>query len=250
VRLHALVGLLRHPAHGWLLFDTGYAPRLVAATQPWPFRLYRAITPFQAPPELAVARQLQRLGLAPADIGGVIVSHFHADHIAGLIDFPNARFICSRAALAAAAGLRGLGALRRGFVPGLLPADFAERARPVKAFDGPPVAGLGATHDVWGDGTLRLVALPGHARGQVGALAETTRGPVLLAADGAWYRQSIRERRPPSPVVRLFVDDLRALRATLDGLHAFALACPQAAIIPTHCPEAYAEFCAGLAPEG
>src|SRR5258706_6800080 len=98
IACRSLVALIQHPQHGWGLWDTGYAPRMEHETARWPFRLYRYATPLCLHPELAVAAQLPRWGLAPADIGWVILSHLHADHIAGLHDFPTARIILNRAA--------------------------------------------------------------------------------------------------------------------------------------------------------
>jgi glyoxylase-like metal-dependent hydrolase (beta-lactamase superfamily II) len=237
---HSIAALLRHPQHGWLLWDTGYAPRMLAATQRWPFTLYRRATPLHLRPELAVVAQLPRFSLAPADIGSIIISHFHADHIAGLRDFPAATFIATTAAYADVARRRGWRALRRAFIPALLPDDFADRVRLLPPFSGPALPGLGATLDLFGDGSLRLVALPGHARGQIGLLAETTSGRVLFAADGCWHSRAIRELRPPHPLTYLFVDRPRAVRTTIERLHAFALACPDVRIVPSHCPEAFA----------
>ena len=37
--------------------------------------------------------QLQSFGIKTNDINHIIISHFHADHIGGLQDFPNAK-IC------------------------------------------------------------------------------------------------------------------------------------------------------------
>lgn len=240
VACHSIVALLRHPEHGWLLWDAGYAPRMLAATERWPFSLYRRATPLHLRPELAAVAQLARFGLQPDDIRQVIVSHFHADHIAGLHDFPRARFVATRAAYAAIAGRSGWRALRRAFIPALLPADFQARATLLPRFADPALPGLGPTHDLFGDGALRLVELPGHARGQIGLLAETSSGRVLFAADGCWHSRAIRELRPPHPLTYLFVDQPRAVRATIERLHAFALACPDVRIVPSHCPEAFA----------
>ena len=63
-----------------------------------PYSLYRRITPLFLRPELAVARQLGAFGLKPPDIRLIFVSHFHADHIAGLRDFPDATYVTLRAA--------------------------------------------------------------------------------------------------------------------------------------------------------
>jgi glyoxylase-like metal-dependent hydrolase (beta-lactamase superfamily II) len=239
---HALVALLHHPRHGWLLWDTGYAPRLLDVTQHLPFALYRRVTPLHLRPELAVAAQLGRWGLVPGDISRVLISHFHADHIAGLRDFPQAELIALQTAYDDVAARRGLRALRRGFIPALLPDDFQARATLLPAFSGPPLPALGPTHDLFGDRSLLLVALPGHARGQIGALVQSERGCILLAADGCWLTRAIREQRPPGRITNLFVDDPRAVRATIERLHAFSRACPDVRIVPTHCPEAFTRF--------
>lgn len=240
IACHSIAALLHHPAHGWLLWDTGYAPRMRDVTQRWPFWLYRRATPLHIRSDQAVVAQLARFGLAPADVGTILISHFHADHIAGLHDFPDARFVATQAAYDDVQNRQGFNALRRAFIPALLPVDFAHRTTLLGAFAGPALPGLGPTHDLFNDGLLRLVALPGHARGQIGLLARTDRGLILFAADGCWHSRAIRERRPPHPLTYLFVDDARAVSQTINALHVFAAACPDARIIPSHCPEAFA----------
>jgi glyoxylase-like metal-dependent hydrolase (beta-lactamase superfamily II) len=239
VDCHALITLIKHADYGWILWDTGYAPRMFDATRAMPYRLYRYATPLRIRPDLAAIHQLERFGIGPGDIRRVIISHFHADHIAGLRDFPHAELVASRTAYEGIAGRRGVGALRQAFIPALLPDDIAARLTLLPVFTGEPLPGVGPTYDLFGDGTIRLVALPGHARGQIGALLETEQGPVLLAADGCWHSRAYRERRLPNPITKLLVDDWQAVRKTIDGLHAFARARPDVLIIPTHCPEVY-----------
>ncbi len=240
VACHSLVALLRHPTHGWLLWDAGYALRMLEETRRLPYRLYRAITPLRLRPELAAVEQIKRWGLITPDIGQVIISHFHADHIAGLRDFPRARFIASVSAYQSISGRRGFSALRRGMIPALLPEDFENRADLLPDFSGSALPGLGPTHDLFGDGSLILVNLPGHARGQIGMLAQTAQGKILFAADACWLARSIRERKPPHPITNLLVDDPHAVRTTIDHLADFAQAHPGITIIPSHCPETFA----------
>lgn len=239
VNCHSIVALLRHPERGWFLWDAGYAPRMLEATRRLPYRLYRLATPLSLEAGLAVAAQLPHYGLTPSEISMVVISHFHADHIAGLHDFPNSRLVATKAAYDSVRGRHGVSALLRAFIPSLLPADFESRATLVADFAGPSLPGLGPTHDLFGDGSALLVELPGHAKGQVGMLANTERGPVLFAADGCWLTRQVREQRPPHPITNLFVDDPQAVRSTIEGLHTFMLARPEVAIVPTHCPEAF-----------
>ncbi len=240
IALHSIVAVIEHPTHGWLLWDTGYAPRMLDATAHWPYSLYRLATPLYTRPDLAVVNQLARLHLAPSDIKYVLLSHFHADHLAGLRDFPTAEVIAVRAAFEDVAARRGLSALRRAFLPVLLPDDFASRATLLTEFTGPTISSLGPTHDVFGDGSLLLVQLPGHACGQQGLRANTDHGRVLFAADSCWLSRSVRECRPPSRLTNVIVDNPRALHDTISRLHAFAAEHPDVRIVPSHCPEAFA----------
>jgi glyoxylase-like metal-dependent hydrolase (beta-lactamase superfamily II) len=239
VACHSIVALIQHPQHGWLLWDAGYAPHLLDATANSLFWLYRLATPLRLDPALAVVNQLPRFGLQPADIGLILISHFHADHISGLRDFQAAGYVATQSAYADVAPRTGFKALQRGFIPALLPRDFRERARLLPAFHGTALPHLGPTHDLFGDGSLLLVQLPGHARGQMGLLAETERGRVLFAADGCWLSRSIFERRPPSRLTNLIVDDGRAVRDTIDRLHEFTRAQPDVIVVPSHCPVAF-----------
>lgn len=235
VQCHAPAFLLRHPERGAVLFDTGYAPRLMDAFAHWPDRLYKYATPttFGTP----VTQQLTRVGIASADVTAVIVSHLHADHVAGLRDFPHSRFVVSADALALQRRSRGIDAVRRGIVQAMFPDDFSTRAQTVAVYADAPLPHLGGTHDLFGDGTVRLVQLPGHARGQIGALVRTDRGDVLLCADGAWTSQAYRELRPPHWITSGMQDDMPALASTLRTLRNFAAARPDVTILPTHCPD-------------
>jgi len=238
VRCHAPAFLLRHPQHGAILFDTGYAPRLLDAFSHWPDRLYKYATPTTV--GAPAVEGLQRFGLEAADVVTVIVSHLHADHVAGLRDFPAARFVVTREALTLQARAAGIAAVRMGIVQQLFPPDFATRSRIISEFDQAPIHHLGATNDLLGDRSIRLVPLPGHARGQIGALVRTERGEVLLCADGAWTSRAVRELRAPHAITALMQDDVPALKTTLRAIHDFARARPEVTILQTHCPETMA----------
>lgn len=240
VACHSIVALIGHPDHGWLLWDAGYAPHMLEATRRFPYWLYRLATPLRLHPELAVAAQLPRFGLRPSDIDQVIVSHFHADHLAGLRDFSQSRFVSLPEAYAHVAHRTGIAAVRRGFIPSLLPTDFRRRLVTIEHFDGPPLPVLGPTHDLFGDGSALLVRLPGHARGQLGLLVATERGRVFFVADSCWLVRSVRDDRPPARLAGFIADDTDAVRTTISHLHSFAHCCPDVLIVPSHCPETFA----------
>jgi glyoxylase-like metal-dependent hydrolase (beta-lactamase superfamily II) len=214
-------------------------------TRGWPNFLYRVMTPLRLRPELAIAAQLPALGVALDDVRTVILSHLHADHMCGLRDLPQARLVVKAEAWESIRGLRGLAGLRKAFIPGLMPDDCAARAVLLGPFEGPELRPFGPTHDLFGDGSLRLVDLPGHARGHLGLLAETERGPLFLVGDAAWMRRAVRELRPPHAAANFMMEDLSTARDTLAKLHAFHQENPEVILVPTHCPEAYQEFVEG-----
>jgi glyoxylase-like metal-dependent hydrolase (beta-lactamase superfamily II) len=92
VEFPSFCAVIVHPAEGVWLFDTGYSDHYFDATRTLPEKLYRLALPVGLPDDERLSVQLSGLGFAPSDIRGVIVSHYHGDHVAGLRDFPKARF--------------------------------------------------------------------------------------------------------------------------------------------------------------
>lgn len=240
----ALCGLLRHPQRGWTLFDTGYSRHFRQATQPFPQRFYRWVTPSILPDEEALPAQLRRRGIAPEDIANIVISHLHGDHIAGLKDFPNARFIIMRAELDSMRRRSPLANLRRGVLPGLLPDDFMRRVRLAdecrRVALPPELAAFGEGMDLFGDGSLLAVHLPGHTRGQIGVVLRQEDGrTTFLCADACWNLKAIAgDLRPTWLARRLFDNEAHYLDtfARLRRLHERA---PELRLIPSHCMQSW-----------
>ena len=236
-RFYATWALIEHPKAGLILFDTGYAPRFREATARWPYKLYAWMTPMFLQEEETACNQLTALGYDPAQIGMVILSHFHGDHIAGLKDFPNARIVCSTSALEQATSVKGWAAVNKGILPDLLPLDLIQRAQTIDDHGLGKLTDEHKAYDLWGDGSIHLFALPGHGRGQMGAVVQTPDGSVFLAADAAWQLQAWQFGTLPRSIVRLFFDDWLAYRQTFDELRGFAQRNPECRIVFTHSPE-------------
>lgn len=238
VPFHAMCALLTHPKYGHYLFDTGYSPRFKPATARFPYSVYGRLSPVVCSDSLTIRAQLQEMGIHSGDIRGIIISHFHADHVAGLSDFPKSDFISSQVAWSDVAGRRGFAALRRGFLPSLLPEDFATRLHTIDYFHDPGFGTFDHSHDLFGDGSVRLIQLPGHARGQIGAIVQQSPTQrMLLAADATWTLGSLRQNTLPHWKTFSFVDSVADMRASLNRLHEFSKQFPAIEIVPTHCPE-------------
>lgn len=237
-RFHATVALIDHPKFGLTLFDTGYSPRFNAATQKWPWRLYRMMTPAFVPPELAVVNQLKASGVDPSEIRQIVISHFHADHICGLSDFPNADFVATNRAWEGVKHLKGLRAIKNAFIPSLLPDDFSDRFHGLGAFHGPPLGPFPRSHDLFGDGSVLLVELDGHAKGQTGAIVRNNDGQrVFLLADAFWTRTEIEQNLKPTASFRLVADDWAAVLRTRNRVREFLLQNPDVQPVCCHCPD-------------
>jgi glyoxylase-like metal-dependent hydrolase (beta-lactamase superfamily II) len=242
----ALSALLLHPTRGPVLYDTGYAEHFRTATQPFPERLYRWLTPVTLPPEQQLGAQLAPHGLRLHDIRTVVISHCHGDHIAGLRDLPNARFLCLAADREALRGPR-LRTLRQGMLPALLPPDFDARCQFVDELPqrplGPGFASLGSGFDLFGDGSALGVPLPGHTPGQLGLwLRDPQDRELLLCADAAWSLRAIHEARLPAFPARLLMHDWGRYAATMQTLRDLAAARPELVLLPSHCAASIAAY--------
>lgn len=214
-----------------VLVDSGYGPAFFATTRGFPARLYRWATPVRLPAGRQLLHQLPRLPDA------VFVTHFHADHAAGLVDLPAGIPVLASGAAIDGLALGDLASLRAACPPGLRDALRARHPQPVDG--GAPVAtGLAEFplgHDLLGDGRLIAIALPGHGRGQMGVwLPELAR---FLIADAAYSRAALRSGRMPPRMVRARLGDAAAYARTFASLRALMARRPEIRLDPAHCPE-------------
>ncbi len=246
VRLPALFALLEHPQHGNILFDTGYSYRFFAATAQYPEKLYATITPVTLNEAEEAKSQLARRGIAAEDIHHILISHFHADHVGALRDFPGARFHYLPQAYEDIKGKRGIAALRRAFLPALLPPDFEARGVPVPTGNVRPLPAEYAPFmqgvDLFGDESVMAVELPGHAVGQMGVFVRTATDTYFLVADACWQSIAYRAYKLPHPIAYLLFPHPRLYNLTLRQLHQLHLHSPQYHIIPSHCEEAETRY--------
>jgi len=242
----ALAFLMRHPDAGSIVFDTGYDPAFFAATRPFPERLYRWATPPTLGRGEALADQLAGAGIDPAEVRHLVLSHFHADHMAGLHRFPAATIHCARAGFDALCSGSRLAGVRKGMLRVLAPADFLARAR---WFEDAPRVSLPADlmplsdgADLLGDGSLLGLPLPGHCPGHWGLALREDDGLHLLVGDAAWSSNAIRRDMPPPRLTMALLGDAAAARTTLRDLHLLYRRNPDVRLTPSHCPECAAQW--------
>lgn len=237
IRFPALVVRMRHPRLGVILYDTGYAPRVLDHCRSLPERILPWVTEIHVDESQTAKALLAEEGIAPEQVAHVILTHFHVDHVGGCDEFPDARLHLHRPSLERLRRASRWSTMRHGVVSSLLPSparrieDIASRARIATGFEFFPDA-----WDAFGDGSVMMVELPGHADGQLGALLTATGGRrFFLVTDACWVEQAYRDFRMPSGLTRLVHPDFRAYRETLRRLHDFHRAYPEVTIVPSHC---------------
>jgi glyoxylase-like metal-dependent hydrolase (beta-lactamase superfamily II) len=210
--LDYFVWLIRGEA-GTFVIDTGFDAHEAAG------RGRRLMTP--------VGDGLAALGVAPASVADVIITHMHYDHAGNHRLFPAARYHLQDAEMAFCTG-RAMthAALRHAYSTG----DVAEMVG--KVFGGRVAFHAGEAELAPG---LSLHLIGGHTAGMQAVRVWTRRGWLVLASDAAHLYANMEEGRP-FPIVH----DVAAM---LDGHRTLkALASADGLVIPGHDPLVLARF--------
>ena len=159
--------LIRHGAD-WMLWDAGLGDEIAATPAG------RVIVGLHFRVPRTLASQLADLGLKPDDIRYVGLSHLHADHSGNAALFPRATFLVSPLELAWARSTP----TPEGVAADQVAAVLRSRVEPVVA-----------EKDVFGDGTVRMVATPGHTVGHHSLMVKLPQtGWMILSGDVAHYK--------------------------------------------------------------
>lgn len=164
------VHVLEHPEHGLFVIDTGVARELpIGPPLTWLADPVDVVEP--------LADIVARVGEG-AELQGVFLTHAHLDHVLGLPDAPVHVPVYAGPGEEQARGFDGrlmFGTVRR-----------ALGDRPLTTWGFADAPALGAVEhavDVFGDGSLYALWVPGHTPGSTAYLARTAEGPVLFAGD-------------------------------------------------------------------
>lgn len=147
--------VIRHMDHV-LLWDTGFD----AAARGKPNDWGDLVATF----DRSVVEQLASLRLKPADVDIVGISHMHGDHVGQVRDFPAAKLLIGKRDFELTKGDKDP------FGPWRAPGAKTELMQ-------------GADIDVFGDGSVVALNLPGHTPGHMALLVRLESGPVLLTGD-------------------------------------------------------------------
>jgi glyoxylase-like metal-dependent hydrolase (beta-lactamase superfamily II) len=189
--------LIETDAHGLVLIDTGYGLKEVdhphRGPQPRITKTMRSLLNIKLREEDTAIRQVERLGLNPADVRHIVLTHLDFDHAGGLEDFPGATVHVMDKEFSAATGPRD------GFVP-------RNRYRPSQLDEvrnwrrytgqGEPWFGFDTVRNLEGlPPEILMVPLPGHTWGHAGIAVQTSNGWLLHAGDAYFYRGEMRQAK-------------------------------------------------------
>lgn len=211
--------LLLETDTGLALVDCGFGTRDIASPTKRCGPIRHFIRPAFDEAETAI-RQVERLGHRPSDVRDIVVTHFDADHVGGLSDFPWARVHLTADEAA--------GALR----PGTLLEK--RRYRTAQRDHGPElVAHTPAEGETWrGFATVKeltgiapgvvLISLPGHTRGHAAVAVDAGDHWVLHVGDSFYHHAQLGgDERPPVSLrvlERVVAFDGKKLRSNLGRL--------------------------------
>jgi len=164
--------LIKH-AKGWFLWDTGIADAVASMPNGLVPADPKAVV-WRRPKTLAA--QLDQLGVKPADVKWMGISHSHPDHTGNVEMFPQATLYVQKAEYD---------------WPG---ANNEPRFKPSH-----PVELLSGDKDVLGDGSLTILSTPGHTPGHQSLLVKLPRtGAVVLSGDAVHFKSNWDNRVVPS----------------------------------------------------
>lgn len=157
--------VVAHP-QGTLVWDTGLGDAIFAENGGR--EIVEGVIWFKVPRTLR--GQLEEIGVDPAGVRYLALSHMHPDHVGNLDLFQGSTVLVQQAELDAA------------FSPEAEALTYFPDA--YAALDRDRVLEVGGERDVFGDGSVVLKPLPGHTPGHQGLLVRLEEtGPVLLAGD-------------------------------------------------------------------
>jgi len=179
VPIHAY--LLEHPSQGPVLLDAGICSDQAHRHSHYYRGILRLVLDddeYAQEPDQTLAAQLERLGYRCDDVGTVILTHLHEDHVGGLRDLRKARVVVSQAEWDARHA-KMFGFIPMFYEPSYAAVEHWERVR----FESGAFHTFDRSQDLFGDASVRLLPTPGHTPGHMCALVDMGGYQLMVTGD-------------------------------------------------------------------
>jgi len=173
--------VVRHPTRGTFLIDTGVSRRLVE--DPGATGVGWLVRQFMHPERIKVRTETATVVAREPRLAGVLLTHLHLDHISGLADIPTKVPLYGGPGDARERAF--LFMFSRGTIDNMLAGHGPLEELP---FAPEPSGGFAGILDLFGDGSLFALLVPGHTAGSVAYVARTAHGAVLFTGDTSHTR--------------------------------------------------------------
>lgn len=158
--------VIKH-ASDWMVWDTGLPDAIFSHPSTDPSAWRRTNT---------LEGELAKVGIKPAEVKYLAISHTHPDHIGNVELFPQAMLLVQQAEY-----------------------DWPNQDGSPRFKQSHPVTKLQGDRDVFGDGSVTLLSTPGHTPGHQSLLVKLHEtGAVLLSGDAVHLKSNWDQRRVPT----------------------------------------------------
>ena len=159
----------------YFLWDTGISDAVAGMPDGW-LPTNNPATDIHWSRAKSLESQLSAIGVKPAEIKMIGISHTHPDHIGNVELFPQAMLLVQQAEY-----------------------DWPNQDGSPRFKPSHPVTKLQGDHDVFGDGSVTILSTPGHTPGHQSLLVRLPQtGAVLLSGDAVHLKDNWDAKRVPA----------------------------------------------------
>lgn len=215
--------LVKHPK-ATFLFDTGFGEGVDEHLKQAPWLMQKLA---RVEKEAPVAKQLLAAGITQDKISAIYLSHSHWDHVSGLDGFPGIEVRMPAAELEF---------VRAGKVGGIINSMIGNLNVKTYQFADRPYENFDRSYDLFEDGSVVFVPLPGHTDGSNGMFVNLPSGKrFFFIGDLTWAIDGIELPAERPWLARKLVDyDDETVCESIIKVHQLMKKYPEMMIVPAH----------------